>query len=122
VILSTRVRRCYLALHRVDFRLGHDGLTAQLFQLGLDPFAGDLVIFIGRHKNRLKVIYADDTGLWLATKRFTETMKTRLRFLADPRCTEITQADLAMILEGAAYTVERRLAAYVHEADHDERH
>lgn len=119
MILSTRVRRCFLAMHRIDFRLGHDGLTSELYRLGLDPYAGDLVIFVGRHRDRLKVIYADQTGLWLGIKRFTSAMKTHMRFLDDPRMNEITQADLAMLLEGAAYTVERRVEAYVHEARTD---
>jgi transposase len=118
VIHTTRVRKCWLARHRVDFRRHHDGLLAEAFKLGLDPFKGDLLIFIGRRKNRLKVLYADETGLWVSSKRFTEeAMKTRFRFLTDPNCTEITRAELAMIAEGAAYKLEKTVKPYLPDND-----
>ena len=81
--------------------------------MNLDPFSGDLLIFIGRHRRRIKVLYADPTGLWLSAKRFTlEAMKTRLDFLLEPSCDSITQAELAMLLEGSSYTIGRKVAVY----------
>lgn len=115
MILSRRVRRCYLALHGVDFRKQHNGLLAEAYKLELDPFNGDLLIFVARNRRRIKVLYADDAGLWLSTKLFTEAMKTKLRFLFDPKCAEITQGELAMIVEGAAYLVQNRVSAYLPE-------
>lgn len=113
MIVSSRVRRFFVVEHRVDFRKGHPGLLAEAFRLGRDPFAGDLLIFVGRGRRTLKVLYADPTGLWLSYKQFTaDVIKTKLRFLADPTSTEITQAELAMIVEGAAYSVQRRVAVY----------
>ena len=118
MIHSTRVRKIWLALHRVDFRRHHDGLLAEAYKVGLDPFRGDLLIFIGKHKTRLKVLYADDTGLWVATKRFTEeSMRTKFKFLSDPNCSEITQAELAMIVAGSAYKVEATVAPYRPDGD-----
>jgi hypothetical protein len=94
-------------------RKWHDGLLAEAFQMGLDPFSGDLVIFVGRSRGRLKVLYADETGLWCSAKRFTASlMKTRLLFLSDRSVRSITTADLAMICEGASYQVEKRLLPY----------
>lgn len=119
MILSSRVRRVYIVNHRVDFRRHHDGLLAEAFKLGRDPFMGDLLIFIGRGKSRLKLLYADPTGLWESTKKFTlESMKTKLRFLADPSCTEITEAELALILEGTAYTITQRVTPYLPASSH----
>ena len=113
MIASSRVRRFFVVEHRVDFRKGHPGLLAEAFRLGRDPFAGDLLIFVGMNRRALKVLYADPSGLWLSYKQFTaDYIKTKLRFLADPTATEITQAELAMIVEGAAYSVQRRVAAY----------
>ena len=81
--------------------------------MGLDPYMGDLLIFVGRGRGSLKVLYADPTGLWCSIKKFTlDTMKTRLRFLDDPTATEITQAELAMIAEGSAYRVDQRVTPY----------
>lgn len=114
MILSTRVRKIWLALHRVDFRRHHDGLLAEAYRIGLDPFRGDLLIFVGRNRRSLKVLYADDSGLWVAAKRFTEeAMRTRFRFLTDPQCSEITHAELAMIVAGTAYKVESTVAPYL---------
>jgi hypothetical protein len=113
MILTTRIRRIYLAMHRVDFRRHHDGLLAEAFKLNLDPFRGDVVIFVGRVKNQIKVLYADETGLWLSWKVFTlESMKTRFRFLSEPICSVISQGELAMLLEGSAYTLQRKVTPY----------
>jgi hypothetical protein len=113
MIHSTRVRRIWLALHCVDFRRHHDGLLAEAYKVGLDPFRGDLLIFVGRSKNRIKVLYADESGLWVATKRFTEqSMRTKFKFLTDPQCSEITQAELAMIVAGSAYKLEDTVKPY----------
>lgn len=119
MILSSRVRRVYIVNHRVDFRRHHDGLLAEAFKLGRDPFMGDLLIFVGRGKSRLKLLYADATGLWESTKKFTlEGMKTKLRFLTDPSCTEITEAELALVLEGTAYTITKRVTPYLPATSH----
>ena len=113
MMMTTRVQRIYLAMHKVDLRKSHDGLLAEAFKMGLDPYMGDLVIFVGRGRGSLKVLYADPTGLWCSIKKFTlEAMKTRFRFLDDPTATEITQAELALIAEGAAYHIVKRVSPY----------
>lgn len=105
-----RIRYVHLAMYKVDFRLGHDGLLAQCYQLGLDPYAGDVVLFVGRCRRRMKLIFADDTGLWVAFKRFNrDSLRTRFRFLEDPQVKQISSAELQMICEGTAYTIQSRL-------------
>lgn len=105
-----QVRQIYVAQHRVDFRRSHDGLLAECYSLGLDPFQGDVVLFVGRCKRRMKLLFGDDTGLWLAFKRFnTESMKTSFRFLTDPRVEEISSAELQMFFEGSRYRVDKRM-------------
>lgn len=105
-----RLRFVHVAMHRVDFRKSHDGLLGECYAMGLDPFAGDVVLFIGRCRRRMKLLFADDSGLWVAFKRFNaETMKTRFRFLVDPSVNKISTAELQMFFEGSAYTVNRRL-------------
>jgi hypothetical protein len=42
-VLSVKVRRVFLARHRGDFRKRFDGLLAEAFQLGADPYDGDCV-------------------------------------------------------------------------------
>jgi transposase len=113
MMLSTRARRIWLAQHRVDFRKQHSGLLAESYKMGLDPFAGDVIIFVGRTRRMLKVLYADATGLFLTAKLFTlETMKTKFKFLTQSIATDITMAELSLLLEGARYTIEKRVATY----------
>jgi len=47
-VLSVKVRRVFLARHRGDFRKRFDGLLAEAFQLGADPYDGDCVLFINQ--------------------------------------------------------------------------
>lgn len=110
--------RIWLARHRVDFRKAHNGLLAESYKMGLDPFSGDVVIFVGKHRRRIKVLYADSTGLWISAKLFTiEAMKTNLQFLSEPSCTSITAAELAMLMEGSRYTLEKKVAVYISPVD-----
>jgi hypothetical protein len=118
LMTTDRRTRIWLARHRVDFRKGHSGLLAEAYKMALDPHKGDIVIFIGRNRRRLKVLYADSTGLWISSKLFTlEAMKTKLKFLVEPSCSSISQAELALLIEGAAYTIENQVAKYTKSVD-----
>ena len=45
-MLPVTVRRVLLAEHRVDFRKQHDGLLAEAYRLGAQPYDGDCIVFI----------------------------------------------------------------------------
>lgn len=118
MITTDRKSRIWLARHRVDFRRHHDGLLAEAYRMNLDPFGGDIVIFIGRNRRALKVLYADPTGLRLTWKKFTlEAMKTRLKFLLEPSCESITAAELAMLMEGSSYVIGKKVETYTRPVD-----
>ena len=105
-----KLRFIHVAMHRVDFRKSHDGLLAEAYNMGLDPFAGDVILFVGRCRRRMKLLFADDNGLWLAFKRFNaQSMRTKFRFLTDPKANQISMGELQMFFEGSAYTVDKRL-------------
>lgn len=105
-----KIRFVHVAMHKVDFRRGHDGLLAECYRMELDPFAGDVVLFIGRCRRRMKLLFADDSGLWVAFKRFNaESMKTKFRFLVDPEVKQISTAELQMFFEGSAYTITKKI-------------
>lgn len=88
--------------------------------MNLDPFSGDIVIFIGRRRRAVKVLYADSTGLYVTWKKFTmEAMKTKLKFLLEPACQSITSAELAMLMEGSSYTIGTKVRYYTKSIDHD---
>ena len=103
-------QRIFVVDHRIDFRLRHNGLLAHSYSLNLDPFRGDIIVFVSRNRREVRVLAGDSTGIWLHSKVFTEqAMRTQFSFLTDPSCRRITSGDLAMLLEGAAYEVKRRL-------------
>ena len=62
--------RIYLAAGATDLRKSFEGLSdlvSHHFQQ--DPLSGHLYVFTNRRKNRVKLLYADGSGLWLCTKR-----------------------------------------------------
>ena len=103
-------QQIFVAQHRVDFRKSHDGLLGEAYQMGLDPFQGDVVLFIGRCRRRMKLLFCDSSGVWVAFKRFNaEAMKTNFRFLTEPEKTTISSAELQMFFEGSRYHIEKRI-------------
>lgn len=105
--------RIWLVKHRVDFRKGHNGLLAECYAMGVDPYKGNLVLFVGKNRRRLKIIYADPTGLWISSKIFTmEAMKTQFKFLQNPHCENITMAEFSLLLEGSSYIIKKRVATF----------
>lgn len=112
-MLSVKIRRVFLADHRVDFRKRFDGLLAEARQLGADPYDGDCVMFVKRDHTQLRAIVGDSVGLYLICRRFEGgRLRDIAAFARDPHATEITTAELSLLLEGASFTVHRRAAAW----------
>ena len=73
---SNRVR-ILVATKPVDFRKGHDGLSALVQSvLRKDPFTGMVFVFRSRRADRLKLLYWDGSGLVMAYKRLEDTTFT----------------------------------------------
>ena len=73
---SNRVR-ILVATKPVDFRKGHDGLSALVqCMLRKDPFTGTVFVFRSRRADRLKLLFWDGTGLVMAYKRLEDTTFT----------------------------------------------
>lgn len=65
--------KVFVAVEPGDMRKGFNGLHALVTQkLGEDPRTGALFVFTNRRHTRLKILYWDGTGYWLATKRLEE--------------------------------------------------
>ena len=63
-------RRIFLARAPIDMRKGAGTLTALVEHgLEMDPYHGDIFLFIGRNRNRVKVLVWDHSGFWLCAKR-----------------------------------------------------
>lgn len=53
----------------IDFRCGIDTLVAKVqHELHMSPWAGVVFVFRSKRKDRLKILWADETGVWLMTK------------------------------------------------------
>lgn len=62
--------RIYLAVEPVDMRQSFNGLWSQAEQkLREDPKQGAVFVFVNKHRDRLKMLYWDGTGIWIFAKR-----------------------------------------------------
>jgi IS66 Orf2 like protein len=113
MLSSLLVRRILVALWRVDFRKGHLGLLGECRVAGIEPWNGDCVVFVSRCRTRIKVLFADETGLWVSYKQFAKgAIATQVEMLTRPETKSMSQSDFAMLLEGNSYTVTRRKVAW----------
>jgi transposase len=62
--------RIFVALEPVDLRQSFNGLQARVQSvLQQDPLSGHIFLFTNRHRNRLKLLFFDGSGLWVCAKR-----------------------------------------------------
>jgi transposase len=92
--------RIYLATGSTDMRKGFDSLAALVREhLKHDPFSGSLFLFVGRNRDRLKILYWDSDGFALWYKRLEEG-SFRLPSSGAGPSVELKASELAMLLEG----------------------
>jgi transposase len=93
--------RIYLAVEPVDLRRGHDGLCGIVRgQWGVGIYAGHLYVFLGRRRDRCKILFWDRGGLVLYYKRLERGRFRTPRVTSDGRAVEMTSTELAMLLDG----------------------
>ena len=108
-MLPVRIHRVLLVEHRVDFRRQHDGLLAEAYRLGADPYAGDCVLFVKKDHTQLRVLTGDNLGLYLVSRRFEGgRLRSLLTFAENPSATRISTGELSLLLEGATFTIHGR--------------
>lgn len=108
-MLPVKVRRVFLAQHRVDFRKGADGLLGEAYGMGADPYSGDCIVFVKRDQRQLRALIGDAIGVYLVLRRF-EAGRVRILQAFSERAVgaPITTGELSLLLEGAQYTVHKR--------------
>ena len=93
--------KIYLCTSPTDMRKGFDTLAALVKDfLGQDPLSGHLFLFLGRAKDRLKLLYWDADGFALWYKRLEEGTFRMPRVSSDDASVELKASELAMMLEG----------------------
>jgi len=100
--------KIYFATGLVDMRNGIDGLRAIVdATLKLNPDEGHLFVFVGKGRDKLKILFWDRNGYVIYFKRLEkgrfqlpETDVNRTRVLLEP-------AQLAMLLDGIDLNAKR---------------
>jgi transposase len=97
--------RIFLRRQPTDMRKSFDGLSGIVrSELGHDPLAGDLFVFVNRRRDFVKALYWDRDGLALWSKRLE-----RGRFAPRPDGpAEIGREELVLLLEGVRARVVSR--------------
>lgn len=99
-------RRIFVARAATDMRKSFNTLAALVeHQLGHDPYAGDVFVFIGRQKNRMKVLVWDASGFWLCARRLesgTFAVPKPLMEAGARDTVQVSPGEMAMILEGVS--------------------
>lgn len=94
--------KVFVAIEACDMRKGFNGLFAAVTErLGEDPKSGALFVFCNRRRTRLKILYWDQTGLWVLTKRLEEGTFAWPQHV-DPQTTKLslTPQALALLTDG----------------------
>jgi transposase len=96
----TAAVKIYLAAGATDMRKGFDSLAALVRDhLGHDPLSGSLFLFVGRGRDRIKILHWDSDGFALWYKRLEEGT-FRLPTTEAEASIELKASELAMLLEG----------------------
>lgn len=93
--------RIYLVAGPTDMRKSFDGLSGVVREaLRGDPMSGDLFVFCNRVRNRLKVLYVDESGMWVCAKRLDRGTFAWPAETGKGRRVEMRAEELALLLGG----------------------
>lgn len=107
-------RRMYLANELIDMRKSFDTLSDYVqFHMDQDPRNGDAFIFIGKLRNRMKILIWEDSGFWICNKRLEQgTFSKQIINLQSGKSTCISAAQFHNLLEGIIVFSSRKLKRY----------
>ena len=104
--------RIYFSTELADMRKGIDGLRAVVEgTLRQDPYAGHLFIFVGKAKDKVKILFWGRSGFVLYLKRLEKGRFQMPAVDARRKHVEMEAAQLAMLLDGIDLNA-RRLARW----------
>lgn len=92
----------YVAQDAVDMRKSIDGLALWVtMSLPVSPLSGSVFVFFNRGRDKVKLLWWDRHGFWVAYKRLE---RGRFRW---PLPDRISRSELALLLEGVDLSVKR---------------
>jgi len=99
--------RVFVCTAPTDMRKSFDGLCALVETvLKQDPFSGHLFVFLGRRRDKVKILYWDRSGFFLLYKRLEEGT------FAMPERAEVGPRELLLLLEGIEASQVRQRRRY----------
>ena len=102
MIGSTRQVTVYAYGRPVDMRKSYDTLAVLVNQeLQRDVLAGDVFVFVGKTRRRVKVLYWDGTGLCLFAKRLEKGRFAAPWHSRTEGALRWTMSELSLFLEGS---------------------
>lgn len=108
--------RIWLCTAAADMRKGFDSLAALVREgLQLDPLSGHLFLFVGRRRDRLKLLYWDSDGFALWYKRLEEGTFRLPPAKVSGASVELKASELAMLLAGIDLTSIKRRKRFTRE-------
>jgi transposase len=109
--------RIYFATELVDMRNGIDGLRAIVeAALKKDAYQGHLFVFVGKAKDKVKILFWDRNGFVLYLKRLERGRFQLPAVDARTKHVAMEAAQLAMLLDGIDLNA-RRLARWTPDGD-----
>lgn len=104
--------RFFLYSEATDMRKSFDGLHGIVKDhLNMNPFSGDVYLFINRRRDRIKLLVWDRTGFWLLYKRLEQGRFQQI-FKVNDNKTELSYESLIMLLEGVDLESVKRRKRY----------
>jgi transposase len=110
-MLLSLPKRIFLYSQSVDMRKGFDGLSGIVTQqMGANVLSGDAYVFVGRRKDRLKLLVWEPTGFVLYYKR----LEVGTFRLPDSKqlAVALSSAELWALLEGLDVEIKQRRKRY----------
>lgn len=99
--MSFRLReghRVFVYRQQIDFRAGFDKLSMHVREkMQMELLEGDIFLFLGKNRRRLKALCFDGTGLLMITKRLE---KGRFMNVEDFEESELTVEELNYVISG----------------------
>ena len=93
--------RIFLVAGVTDMRKSFDGLSGVVrSEIDGDPKSGDLFVFCNRRCNRLKILFVDESGVWVCAKRLERGTFSWPQLSTSGRRVQMHAAELALLLGG----------------------
>jgi len=103
------IKRVHIAQYTVNFAKSHQGLLYEALKLKLDIWSGDALVFFNKEKTGVKILLADDFGIWVLYKKMSRgRMLQPINFQQILETKEISYGELALLLEGHQYDIKAK--------------